>query len=279
MFEEIRKDILAGDVFPALRENEIHLYHEGGRVLRIRPKSAYTHERYSEGRGDGEKSLYPLTKHKYEEIKAAVKCRNSKPLAGRDDQYREAWIVSRLFKRFSAWSSQADKTQPRLIDIEVRFRRDKNTCKPQMIDLLFLRNEGRLTFVEVKRQYDSRVRSRSKDDPRRSSNRSATTKLRSARIAIVSCGPTVRSALFWTPHSGWSVVSKHQRRSSVAYLHSCAAATTSRVATHGFGGTFRFPPRARSITVTCSSMAARFAKVPIGTGGIPHGARTAYGKN
>ena len=154
VFEQIRCDIRAGRVFPALRENEIHLYHEGGRVLRIRPQSVYTHRKYAHGCGDrnGEESLCSLTNEKYQEIKKGCRCHNRKP-------DKETWIVSRLFKRFSVWADGTECAQPKLIDIEVRLRPDQSEKASQMIDLLFLGDAGHLTFVEVKRQYDSRVRS------------------------------------------------------------------------------------------------------------------------
>ena len=50
-FDQIRDDIRSGFVFPALRENEIHLYHGGGRLLRIGPRSAYSHGKYVAGKG------------------------------------------------------------------------------------------------------------------------------------------------------------------------------------------------------------------------------------
>ena len=66
--------------------------------------------------------------------------------------------MSRLFRRFSVWADGADPDQPRLIDVEVRLRRGSGGSA-EMVDLLFLDNDARLTFVEVERQYDGRVRS------------------------------------------------------------------------------------------------------------------------
>ena len=156
VFEEIQNDIRAGRVFPALRENEIHLYHEGGRLLQIKPQSAHSDQKYVKGWGDGEVSQQGrLSSAQYGEIKKLCRKRNSECLKGPPGANRETWIVSRLFKRFSAWSEKADRTQPKLIDIEVRLRSQNTT----MVDLLFLDDDARLTFVEVKRQYDKRVRS------------------------------------------------------------------------------------------------------------------------
>ena len=160
VLKEIQCDIRAGSVFPALRENEIHLYHEGGRLLRIRPQSAYSHSKYARGCGSGEVSLPPgwLTSAKYEELKDRCRERNSKCLTDDREARRETWIVSRLFKRFSVWADEACPDQPKLIDVEVRLR-----CgiirSARMVDLLFLDDDARLTFVEVKREYDGRVRS------------------------------------------------------------------------------------------------------------------------
>ena len=160
VLSEIRNDIRAGHVFPALRENEIHLYYEGGRVLRIRPKAAYSHGKYVHGSGNADVPLRePLTREKYEQLKACCCAHNSKPLRNSRAGYRETWIVSRLFQRFSVWADSADPCQPRLIDVEVRLRERKDSSV-EMVDLLFLDDDACLVFVEVKRQYDSRVRSR-----------------------------------------------------------------------------------------------------------------------
>ena len=67
--------------------------------------------------------------------------------------------MSRLFERFSVWADEADPDQPKLIDVEVRLRRGQKSRSAEMVDLLFLDDDARLTFVEVKREYDSRVRS------------------------------------------------------------------------------------------------------------------------
>lgn len=42
VYEQITKDISERCVFPAVRENEIHLY-EGGRAFRVKPESVKTH--------------------------------------------------------------------------------------------------------------------------------------------------------------------------------------------------------------------------------------------
>lgn len=159
-FADIRSDIHAGRVFPALRENEIHLYHEGGRVLRVTPQSAYSHGQYLHGHGTVDVSLSrkPLTSTSYQELKANCRAHNSQPLRN-NRAFRETWIVSRLFERFSVWADNAESGQPRLIDVEVRLRSTEGRA-PEMVDLLFLDHDARLTFVEVKRQYDSRVRAK-----------------------------------------------------------------------------------------------------------------------
>lgn len=157
--DEIRRDICAGRVFPALRENEMHLYHDGGRVIRIRPQSAYSHGQYACGSGTADVSLKkPLTKKRYAQLKRRCSEHNSERLANNRHGYRETWIVSRLFERFSAWADSASPDQPKLIDVEVRLRGGKRRSA-EMVDLLFLDDDARLTFVEVKRQYDGRVRS------------------------------------------------------------------------------------------------------------------------
>lgn len=157
VFECIHEDICDGAVFPGLRENEIHLYHEGGRILRIRPKSAYTHARYLGMCGQKEISLGALDIDKYQKIKDC--CQNHN-MASRKSGHKETWIVSRLFERYSAWSTHRDPSQPQLIDIEVRLRTEQSA---EMIDLLLIDDDGQLTFVEVKRQYDPRIRATTGD--------------------------------------------------------------------------------------------------------------------
>lgn len=160
VLNEIRHDIRAGQVFPALRENEIHLYHNGGRVLRIRPEAAYSHGQYAYGSGTADVSLRePLTKEMYELLKTRCSAHNGRCLKNIRRGYRETWIVSRLFERYSVWADGAAPNQPKLIDVEVRLRGGKGRSV-EMVDLLFLDDDACLIFVEVKRQYDSRVRSR-----------------------------------------------------------------------------------------------------------------------
>lgn len=160
VFDDIREDIRAGCVFPALREKEIHLYHEGGRILRITAMSAKSNSAYySKDKENKEVPIEkPLTKSKYDQIKRECREFNCGRLASGKQEYKELWIVSRLFKRFSIWSSVADPVQPKLIDVEVRIR-DFQADTWRKIDLLFLDDAKRLTFVEVKRQYDVRARS------------------------------------------------------------------------------------------------------------------------
>ena len=162
VFDEILSDIEQGDVFPAVRENEIHLYHGGGRILRITPRTVKTHGRYNNTCNSGDDSLPDeLTTDKYSDIKKRCKAHNGDELQT-THECQEGWIVSRLFPRYSYWSKCAEPDQPKLIDIEVRFRRTAGgggEAKSDKVDLLFLEADGCLRFVEVKRQYDQRIRS------------------------------------------------------------------------------------------------------------------------
>ena len=111
VYKEITSDIAAGVVFPAVRENEIHLYHEGGRIFRITPRSTYTHSRYLGKQGDRDVSLKALALEDYESIKECCEAHNSRKLKT-TDEWQERWIVSRLFRRFSCWSEHAERGQP-----------------------------------------------------------------------------------------------------------------------------------------------------------------------
>ena len=156
VYEKIRSDIIEGCLFPALRENEIHLYHEGGRAFSIGPRSVRTHHKYKDG-AEEKDSLETLTLERYDAIKKGCSCYNAKPL--KSGEWQEGRIVSRLFRRFSYWSKYAEPNEPKLVDVEVRFRRDgaESQRGSDKIDLLFLDGDGRLRFVEVKRQHDPRI--------------------------------------------------------------------------------------------------------------------------
>ena len=99
------------------------------------------------------KALHRLNAHMYQGIKEHCENHNRCLKSG---VYKETWTVSRLFERLSTWCKRRDQTQPQLIDVGVRFRSDRSG--PQMIDLLLIDGDGQLVFVEVKRQYDCRVR-------------------------------------------------------------------------------------------------------------------------
>lgn len=152
--EGIRQNIRSGDVFPALRENEIHFYYGGGRILQVRPRSVYTHSKYLGCEGSGYERV-TLTREMYDRIKTGCISRQG---TLKSKRHSEGFYISRLFKRYSVWSTGARDPLPKLIDVECRFRGEGR--KADQIDLLFIWEKDWLVFVEVKRQMDSRIRAR-----------------------------------------------------------------------------------------------------------------------
>ena len=123
--KQIKADIRKGDVFPTIRENKVDLYYAGGRILRIGPKSVQSHAKFQglDGTKDVAITNWDADPDTYERIKE--KC--SKHYSSSDaNKFNERWLVSRLFRRFSCWSEDAEGDQPKLIDVECRFERRKN---------------------------------------------------------------------------------------------------------------------------------------------------------
>jgi len=50
LFPHLREDVLRGIVFPAVRDEEIHFYHAGGRLCRYTSGSFYTNSSYLLGK-------------------------------------------------------------------------------------------------------------------------------------------------------------------------------------------------------------------------------------
>src|ERR1700738_5059258 len=97
-FEEtgLKRDLAAGEVFPAIRKNEVHFYHGGARLCLYKGTHMYTNNRYlgpCEGKSrDIRIPANWFTPAKYDELKKTYK--EWRP-AG-----RELSIVSKLFSAF-----------------------------------------------------------------------------------------------------------------------------------------------------------------------------------
>jgi len=159
----LAEDLAAGEVFPAIRKNELHFYHGGARLCVYKDGQAYTNNRYLELPDDGRSRDVRIpadrfTPAKYEAIKG--KCRSWRTTE------KELSIVSELFPEFSIAASHLPAHRARLVDIECRFLGGANGETAQdMIDCLFQAPDGTLVFVEVKRTDNPEARGGGQGEP------------------------------------------------------------------------------------------------------------------
>ena len=172
--ERLKKDIISGEVFPAIRNNYIDFYYKGGRLFHFDGKFS-THIKYAsvltkDNSSDyvydeNLKSLKKITNfvEGYERIKE--NCWNYNPSL-------ESLGVSELYK-FSTASEQNKKSIIKLLDIEITFSnktqndieefRNIKQKKTDRIDiLLFNTVSNELKFIEAKHYTNSEIRSNTK---------------------------------------------------------------------------------------------------------------------
>nr|WP_314444397.1 hypothetical protein [uncultured Sphingomonas sp.] len=153
--------IEAGEVFPAIRKNQVDFYENGARLfsftLGFKTNGAYV----SADKPRRDISVNDLAKSQEdaEKLLATVRFRAAKHREPREDRAAsELRAVHELIRQFSPFSGKADKSEPLLIDLEASFSGLVDT-KRDMVDLAFLTPDRRLLFIEAKRQSDSRCRS------------------------------------------------------------------------------------------------------------------------
>lgn len=155
----LSSDLLLGEVFPAIRENEVHFYYGGARLCVYKGGDMHSNNRYLNVPDNGSSRDVRIPSDLYSEYGAIKdKCK----------QYRspdkELSIVSLLFSQFSIAASGLSPDRARLLDIECRFPgapepADAKSKTQDMIDCLFLTPRGTLVFVEVKRADNVEARS------------------------------------------------------------------------------------------------------------------------
>ncbi|MCK1520464.1 hypothetical protein [Bradyrhizobium sp. 17] len=157
-------DLRAGNVFPAVRKEEVHFYYGGARLCVYKTGRVYTNNRYLKISDNGQSRDVAIPKEwftceSYESIKE--NCRTYRPVEG------ELPVVSQLFPMFSLAADRLPDNQARLIDIECRFPGTPKTKTAQdMIDCLFITAGGTLVFVEVKLSSNKEARSDGKREPK-----------------------------------------------------------------------------------------------------------------
>lgn len=162
LFRAMRDGIDEGEILPALRQQEVHFYEAGARLLCFRPKSVLTHEAYLDDKNPAEVDhdraikvreyraikVCEYSPEKAPEIMAQIRRtasshRKSKKADG------ELVAVHQLFPEFAITRSSHHVGKLALIDVETRFESGEG-FPGGMIDLVFLLPDCRLLFIEAK---------------------------------------------------------------------------------------------------------------------------------
>lgn len=155
----LREDLASGEVFPAIRKDEVHFYHGGARLCVYKDDHMESNNRYLEIPDNGKSRDVRIpadwfSSDRYDELK--TNCREY-----RKNPQTELSMVSKLFPEFSIAASKLPANRARLLDIECRF---SGSIK-DMIDCLFLTPEGALVFVEAKLTNNKAARGREQSEP------------------------------------------------------------------------------------------------------------------
>ena len=165
----LQNELSTGEVFPAIRKDEVHFYHRGARlcVYKAKDKNMYSNNRYLGLPDNGRSRDVPIpavwyTPAKFNELKKTCK--------GWRHAERELSIVSQLFPEFSISASHQPADRARLLDIECCFLGATGAAAADskaldMIDCLFLTPQGSLVFVEVKKTSNSEARGNGQSEP------------------------------------------------------------------------------------------------------------------
>lgn len=143
IFDLLKKDISTGDVFPAVRKNQIYFYYKGGCLYKF-ANGVFTRDRAFEKYGYGVECASP-----YETAKMQVENKYTNT-AGSDKERR---LLNSLCRHTFDGSNAFDTI---VLDVEVRL--NGNVGRGKKCDMvLFNLPSGELMFVEGKVFYDSRV--------------------------------------------------------------------------------------------------------------------------
>ena len=156
----LSNDLLQGEVFPAIRENEVHFYYGGARLCVYKDGEMHSNNRYLDIPDNGSSRDVRIPSDRYSQYRAIKnRCREYR------SPNKELSIVSSLFSQFSIAASGLSADRARLLDIECRFPgapAEPAVAKSKtqdMIDCLFMTPRGTLVFVEVKRADNVEARS------------------------------------------------------------------------------------------------------------------------
>ncbi|MBX9845211.1 MAG: hypothetical protein K2Z80_25705 [Xanthobacteraceae bacterium] len=148
----LRDDLSIGDVFPAIRKNEVHFYHGGARLCVYKGGHMLSNNRYLDLPDKGKSRDVRIPEDRF--TRPAYKAIKQKCMAWRPAG-RELVVVSGLFPEFSIARSNPSAGRALLLDIECRFPGSPEAAgaEPEtdqdMIDCLFLTPEGALVCAAL----------------------------------------------------------------------------------------------------------------------------------
>ena len=143
LFNLLKKDIISGEVFPAVRNNQIYFYYEGGCLYKF-SNGKFSRDKAFEKYGSGVENLSP-----YETAKIQVKNKFTNA-SGKDKERR---LLNSLYSSTFGIGRQFNTV---VLDMEVNL--NSNVARGKKCDLvLYNIRQGALMFVEGKVFSDSRV--------------------------------------------------------------------------------------------------------------------------
>jgi hypothetical protein len=154
--ERLEPDIKQGTVFPAIRQERVDFYHEGGKIFSYRKNGFYTHKKYAAAiRSDSDYISESDLKQKvklitsffdgYEQIKE-----NCSLYSGVEDEG-----VSRVYHKYPFTNSDLGVV---VLDIQISFKAKSKERSQDRIDiLLFNKKTQQLRFYEAKHYSNSEL--------------------------------------------------------------------------------------------------------------------------
>jgi hypothetical protein len=145
LFRRLKDDVIKGEVFAAVRKEEIHFYYKGGRLYKFNGNSFFR---------DGEYEKYSQNTDYLGEYDKAKKQNENKFLKA-DGAAKERRLLDKLYRHTFC---RNEKSKVVVLDIEVRLNGETDGAKK--CDMVLLNTEPplpKIMFVEGKAFNDSRV--------------------------------------------------------------------------------------------------------------------------
>ena len=157
---ELVRDVRAGSVFAAIRNNRVDFYHKGGKLFSFSKTGFSTHIKYATTPADNTK--YYITEQEFTTscgsfIKSFVRDYNKiKVNCELYSKGSESAGVSYLYSKYSFMEKQADIV---VLDIEVSLESNEDGGQDRIDVLLYSKNTRELKFVEAKLYTNKEIRS------------------------------------------------------------------------------------------------------------------------